>query len=512
MSASTGDRPGCAPQAAVLGVGLLLGPWAVILLAVTAWDFDYIVQTARSLQLLLLGFVGAGLAVLIAFSAVGIVGLYTRWASPKARKASTKIAIARAQHIELPEGLHSFSMPQPPREREDRRLIEPMPIIEQAPPAALPPPALPQARPGRPLLQQLDEAGLINRSGHQLLVGEGDHGKPVYIDSRKAGVVAVGGAPGSGKSSTVMNLLSQAALMGWGIVVCDPFPEKVDGVMKRSQHLGKAVVKRASSAGEIDQAIRWVDAIGRRRLNGEPWRTPLVLVIEEFSNVILRPDLRPPQETVDLLPMMGMAYRSAGIIIILIGHIWKASLLGGAQQGALLRQIATYTIVHRLAPDAAELLLPIGSEVNPATLPDGVALLTGPDGIYRTSVPWISLEDLAYAGAAQQAQAPTWAPPAQAWTPPPPPPPAEPAPPPAAPARSTVPPTVQLDANLDERILDVLAAAQVELDAEQIAERLGANLGTVKNRLGKMRGEQVITSRTVNRRFMYSLLRRPLTA
>jgi hypothetical protein len=511
---SAAERAGCAPQAALLGVGLLLGPWAIILLSVTAWDFDYIVRTARSLQTALVLGAFAVVALFVGAGAVGVIGAYTRWASPKARKAATKIAIARSQWPELPEGLHSFTFPPAPRAVEPARLVEPPPQMIDIVPSAAARAALPQARPGRSMLQQLDEAGLVNRSGHQLLVGE-ENGRPVYIDSRKAGVVAIGGAPGTGKSSTVMNLLAQAALMQWGIVVCDPYPEKPDGVLKRCASLGRSVLKRASSPAEIDAAIRWVDGIGRRRLNGEPWRSPLILVIEEFSNLVIRREL--PQETVNLLPAMGMAYRSAGIIIIPIGHIWKASLLGGQQMGAVLRQVATYTIVHRLAPDAAELLLPIGSEVNSATLPDGVALVTGPDGIYRVTVPWVSLDDLAYAAAAVAAQAA----PAQSWTPPPPPPiqiaPTEPIAPaapaaPAAPQRPPTPLTVQLDPTLADQIVDLLALSPSGLSAEQIADRTGAPVGTVRNRLGYLRAENIIGYRRVGKGFVYSISRRPLVA
>ena len=473
-------------------------------------DYEYVQGTARAVQdtgVLLaqaLTYGVIGLLILAAtWGAVVTVGLFTRWASPRARESATKIAIARAAWPELPDGLHSFTLREPARhELEPARL----PVIDAEPaPAALPAPALPQARPGRPLLQQLDEAGLVNRSGHQLLIGE-ENGVPIYIDSRQAGVVAVGGAPASGKSSTVMSLLAQAALMRWGIVVCDPFPHKPDGVLKRSEALGSAVIKRASSPQEIDAAIRWVDGVGRRRLNGEPWRAPLILVIEEFSNLVIRKEL--PPETVALLPAMGMAYRSAGIIIIPIGHIWKSALLGGAQLGAVLRQVATHTIVHRLAPDAAELLLPIGSDINPATLPSGVALVTGPDGIYRVTVPWISLDDMAYASAAATQQgapalpplATTWHAPAPA-APPPAPPPA------AAPAAETA----RLDPRLDEQILDLLAQSS-ELDAAEIAEGVGANPGTVRNRLAALKADGLLATRTDRRRFVYSLLRRSAAA
>lgn len=477
-------------------------------------DYEYVQGTARAVQdtgvlaaqALVWGLIGL-LALAATWGAVITVGLFTRWASPRARESATKIAIARAAWPELPEGLHSFSLREPARhELEPARLT---PIIDAEPaPAALPAPALPTARPGRPLLQQLDEAGLVNRSGHQLLIGE-ENGVPIYIDSRQAGVVAVGGAPASGKSSTVMSLLAQAALMRWGIVVCDPFPHKPDGVLKRSEALGGAVIKRASSPQEIDAAIRWVDGIGRRRLNGEPWRAPLILVIEEFSNLVIRKEL--PQETINLLPAMGMAYRSAGIIIIPIGHIWKASLLGGAQLGAVLRQVATHTIVHRLAPDAAELLLPIGSDINPATLPSGVALVTGPDGIYRVTVPWITLDDMAYASAAAAQPAPQAPPPLPSWQPP-----TAPAPAPAAALPSPggpapVPETVRLDPRLDEQILDLLAEAG-ELDAAQIAAQLGAAPGSVRNRLAALRADGVVSTRSEGRRFVYSLLRRAAAA
>lgn len=469
----------------LLGLALFLGPWAVLIVVILVRDLDFIVQTARALQYILI----AAAALAIPAIGVGIVGLYHRWASPAARTDATTVSIARAAHPELPDGLSSFHY-----NLGRRDLVEapaaPPPILVEAEPAA---PALPVPAPGRSMLLHLREQGHICRSGNSLLVGYAAD-QPQYLDARHCGLVIIGGQTRKGKTTTAELLLSQAVLMNWHVFACDPYLHKPDGLLARSRPFSGRLARQSTTPEEIAETIRLVDKIGRRRLQGEPWREPVLLAIDEFSNLVIRREL--PADVLDLLPAMAMAYAVAGVHILIVMHDASRSMIG-EKYGATLRRAATHQIVHAMAPDAAEFLLPSSAAARQvATLPPGQALYWGEDSPMKISIPWLRGEDLAYAaeGVAERPYAPrprprplppVPAPAAAAASAPQPLAPTEPIAA-APPARPPVPPTVPLFSSVDEAIVEVLATEGGWHTADAIARAVGGNAGSLKNKLKKL--------------------------
>jgi hypothetical protein len=510
---SAAERVGCAPQAALLGVALLVGPWAIIIVSVAAWDFDYIVRTARSLQLALVIGAFAVVALLIGAGTVGVIGAYTRWASPKARKASTKIAIARAVHPELPEGLHSFTMP-PASRAEPARLIEPPPqIIEAEPPAlALPAPAAPSDAfvYGRSRLQQLVERGHVARSGDSLLVGYDAQLRPRYVEAPQWGLMVIGGQTQKGKSSAAALVIAQAALLGWDVFLCDPVrfrPKSLAGEYLAS--VTGAIYRQAVRPAEIAHTIRLVAKIAQRRIGGERWDRRVLLAIDEFSVLVGNRQL--PDDVLDTLALMVLQAAAVGVHVLIAGHDFNARLFG-ARFARPFRGASTHRLIFNMDTSAAELVLPSGEAARQVgILPPGQALyFDGAETPTLLSVPWLMSEDLAYAAQGRPPRAYVkWDPPQPAALI------DAPAPQPAAlidaPAPRATPPTERLDPTLDDRIVDLLSASG-ELDAEQIAARLGANLGTTKNRLGALRGLGMLNHRRQDRRYVYSVPRRAQAA
>lgn len=336
-----------------------------------------------------------------------------------------------------------------------------------------PPPA-----PG-PTLPQLHARGLILPGA--LLAGEGPAG-PLHIDMRACGFVAVGGQSRSGKSHTVALLVAQAALQGWHIALCDPFPHKPDGLLGLCRPLSGALFRQAGAPEEIARTIQLVDRIGARRLAGEPWDRPVLLVIEEFSNIVIRGLL--PAAALDLLPAMAMAYAAVGVHAVIIGHEFSRSLLG-ERYGATLRRACTHRITHRLAPDAAEFLLPSPAYARQVVeLQPGRALLWGEDSPQLISVPKVDARDLEFAalGRPQRPYAP-WPAAAPAVAPPPPPPPPQ---------------------SLDERIVALLAAGGGPLDSNTIATQLGADLQQVRNALTRLAHGGRVSRHGLPRSYTYS--------
>lgn len=354
--------------------------------------------------------------------------------------------------------------------------------------AALPPIIEGEAAAGGPalsggaVLQRLQAGGQIRPN--TLLAGLQGDGGPAPIDMRGCGFIAVGGQSRSGKSTTVALLIAQAALMGWDVALCDPFPHKPDGLISLCRPLSGGVFRQAGAPDEIARTIQLVDKIGRRRLEGDRWEKPLLLVIEEFSNIVIRGML--PAATLDLLPAMAMAYAAVGVHGVIIGHEFSRALLG-EKYGATLRRACTHRIAHRLAPDAAEFLLPSAAYARQVVeLQPGRALLWGDDSPQLIAVPKVAEADLEYAA---QGRTPR---PYAPW-------PAQLAAAPAPPAPTPAPP-----ASLDERIVDLLATGGGPLDGNTIAAQLGADLQQTRNALTRLSHAGRIARHGQPRSYSYS--------
>jgi hypothetical protein len=472
-------------------------------------DYDYVEGTARkaqdagvfAAQALSWGLVG--LLVLVAgYALVGLflssTGGWTRWASPAARDAYLQVELARAQHQVLPEAMSSMTIT---HNYNQRLPATPAPAELPAPPteqqviaAEEAPPALPAGPPSTAILPQLQAKGLITSGS--LFVGLSEEGS-ARIDMQTCGFVAVGGRSRSGKSTTTKLLVSQAVLMGWHVAICDPFPQKPDGLLSLCRPLSGHLIKQAGNAEEIAKTILLIDKIGQRRMAGLDLNDrPVLLVIEEFSNVVIRQML--PQDILNLLPAMAMAYAAVGVHGIIIGHDWSRNMLGD-EYGATLRRACTHRIVHKMAVDAAELIVPSTAQARQvAELRPGRVLFWGDDSPELISVPKIDEPDLVFAAGGkapkpyphrQGAQRAAAAPPAEE------------APgtqvvePTPTPLRAA-PPTTQLpQPTLDEQILEFLGTRGGWHTANTIAIALGGNPGSFKTKMSKLARAGQVRSR-----------------
>lgn len=526
---------GCAPSAGLIIVvgGLLLTcvgmPWVYFVR-----DYDYVQGTARRVQdagalateALAFGLVGllviAGLAGL-----VGVVGLFTRWASPLARVAATQIAIARAQHMELPEGLSTYNVT-----NNYRGAREPLPVelhepagqqtVIDAPPSvpALPGPVSVSERftPGMSRLAQLVARGEVDLSGEQLLAGYDAEGAPAVLDIPAWALMLVAGQSGKGKSTLAGLIISQAALRGWEIFVCDPAYHRPRSLLREYlAGMTGAIYRQAVTPAEIAHTIALVTRIARRRIDGEAWSQHVLLVVDDFSVLAGGGAL---DEVIDELALVTLQCSAAGVHILLIAHDLTGDWFGG-KIAKRLRGAGNIRAVFNMLPDAAAPILPstkIARQV--AVLPPGQALFfNGADAPALITVPWLRAEDLAHAAQGQPPRLyqPFTPRPLAPYTPPAPRPAEEGAaematPEPPSPPRAA-PPTQRLpEQPLREQIVELLALAQGELDAETIASRLGAQLPTVKSRLSELIADELISFRRAGRRYQYAIVRRPPAA
>jgi len=238
---SEGSRGRSSPLPALLAVTLI-----VIACAGLPWiyffrDYDYVQGTAREAQQLALfagnavAWLGIGLGIAgLGVAGVLVVGVWTRWASPQARAAATQIALARAQHIELPDGLNSLTI-QPPRERSPLQVqMQEAPgtqtVLDAPRPTLLPPPHEAFVY-GVPRVRQLVERGDIVLGADRLLVGYVGQ-QPTHIRASEWGLAIVAGQSGKGQRRLAALIIAQAALADWAIIVCDPVYHREHSLLK----------------------------------------------------------------------------------------------------------------------------------------------------------------------------------------------------------------------------------------------------------------------------------------
>lgn len=278
---------------------------------------------------------------------------------------------------------------------------------------ALPPPAETSLQSGVSRLQQLHQRGHVGRSGKSLLAGYDANLNPLYIELADCGFMGIGGQPRVGKSTYVKLLISQMILLGWHVFISDPHAHKEDGLLPNLRPLSGVLSprKQAFTPAEIAAQIRLVDKIGRRRVNGEDKsRTPVVLVIDEFTNLVWRKLL--PDDVLAILPSMAVEYAGVHVHGMIISHDYSKASLGG-DLGAALRRSFTHRSVLRMDAANAEFLLPPGQTAilkQVPTLEKGQLMYWSPEGPALAAFPKFFDEDMIYAA---QGKAPR---PYQAWT------------------------------------------------------------------------------------------------
>jgi len=425
----------------------------------------------------------------VGYGVTGLTIWYRRWGWKESIFADKQIALKKAE-VQIAPLATSFNY------HDSRQNVEPDLEQEEADTEL---PQLP-LDPRKTVFEQLIVRGDIDRSGRSLLVGYAADQTPQYIEMDSCSTIIVGGQPRAGKTSTVKLLLAQAAYMGWHIAVADPHIRKKDGLLNVCQPISGAFIKQAVEPDEIAAMIRWVDKIGQKRLDGDKIDAPVLLVIDEFSNVVLREWV--PKDVLALLAAMTMAYAGVQVHMLIIGHDFSAKLLGGSL-GTSLRRATTHRIVHKIAADAAEMILPSAAWGRVAAdLGTGSAVYWGEGSPLPLTVPWIQGEDLIVAARGrapkpyalrqlpaapapvQQRVITSGLPPTQRV--------------PSAHLRAA-PPTAPMVITIQEQIVDLLRITPDWLTSGDIAQALRAEPGTIANALTKLSRAKTIQPRRSQR-------------
>jgi hypothetical protein len=352
-------------------------------------------------------------------------------------------------------------------------------------------PALPLTVAGRSRIEQLRGLGHICRSGNSLLTGYTE-GKPSYIELSECGFIGVGGQPRVGKSSTSLLLIEQAILSDWHVFVGDPHVQKADGLLSRCKPFSGRLAKQAVTPDEISDMIRLVDKIGRRRVEGDSNRTPVLMIIDEFSNLVWRGML--PADVLGILPSMAAEYAGVGVHGVLIAHDWSKASLGG-DLGAAVRRAITHRLIHRMDAGNVEFLLPKSSSAQARAVTNldvGRALYWGLEGAQMVAVPWVGEDDARYA--AQGAPERPYSPPARK----------------PAQLQATAP-TMPLTLTVQDQIVGVLSA-RPWLSSTEIATALNIDVKVIRTEIASLKKQldRRETPRGSADRFAYALRGQPV--
>lgn len=182
---------------------------------------------------------------------------------------------------------------------------------------------------------------------------------------------AVGGLPGSGKTTTQRFLAAQTVLLGARFVVIDPHAEAGDDSLAATLDPLRAcyLCDPASDDAAILEAVRLVDEIGRGRVQGrDPDQTPVILWADELTKLLGRSAIG--DELAQLLEAVAQEYRKKRVFICGSGQIWTA-----ARVTSELRDSFASVIAHRMKRGQARMLLPTDEAAQVERLDTGRAVL-----------------------------------------------------------------------------------------------------------------------------------------
>lgn len=209
----------------------------------------------------------------------------------------------------------------------------------------------------------------------QIYLGTSDN-EHIRLPWNTSNGILIAGKSGSGKSQSAALYLTQYAIKGAKLVICDAGAATgiQETLLDRVTHLTNAFLRPpATTLESIASYIQWIQTIGENRYSGKDAdRTPIIFVIDEFSAFILNykpskeriitrqkiDDRQTSIETQELpnflekLIMSVSKYRKVNIRFVIIGQEWAQMSTSGIRA---LRSNITDIILHRLDNNGARL-------------------------------------------------------------------------------------------------------------------------------------------------------------
>ena len=201
----------------------------------------------------------------------------------------------------------------------------------------------------------------------------------------------IAGLSQSGKTTTARFFMAQHLMNGAQFVIVDPQANAGEKALTHQLAGLPLVAPIAVYREQWLQAIAYVDKIGEMRSNGNPDRTPLILVVDEANDLFDDKEIGPV--LIDMLKKITRAYSKVMVNALVIGHDFRADSLGGS---ASLREMFQSRIVHNMSKGSAQTLID-NKDYKEAISQQkpGRAHIRFADGeIVRATIPQTTTEDL----------------------------------------------------------------------------------------------------------------------
>ena len=207
---------------------------------------------------------------------------------------------------------------------------------------------------------------------------------------------AIGGMPGTGKTTTQRFLACQTALQGARFAILDPHAGAADDSLAATlAPLASAFVcEPASDDKSILETVRYVADVGQRRISGKDAdTTPLILWADELTALLGRSTVG--DELATLLERIAQEYRKRFVFVCGSGQIWTAS-----RTTSELRDSFASVLCHRMKRGQARMLLPTEEAQQVERLQTGHAVLWRTSGATQTiAIPNTTAADVTRVGA-----------------------------------------------------------------------------------------------------------------
>ena len=207
---------------------------------------------------------------------------------------------------------------------------------------------------------------------------------------------AIGGMPGTGKTTTQRFLACQTALQGARFAILDPHAGAADDSLAATLAplAGAFVCEPASDDKAILETVRYIADVGQRRISGKDSdTTPLILWADELTALLGRSTVG--DELATLLERIAQEYRKRFVFVCGSGQIWTAS-----RTTSELRDSFASVLCHRMKRNQARMLLPTDEAQQVERLQTGHAVLWRTSGATQTiAIPNTTAADVARVGA-----------------------------------------------------------------------------------------------------------------
>lgn len=239
-----------------------------------------------------------------------------------------------------------------------------------------------------PSFSQLLTDGRFKRG--QFMFGYID-GKPRYGVWQEVLNIIIAGMAQSGKTTTSRFMIAQHLMNGAQFVVIDPQARAGEKSLAGSLTGLPMIAPVAIDREEWLKNIAYVDAIGKKRSNGDTDRTPVILVVDEANDLF--DDKEAADSMIDMLRKIMRAYCKVNINALVIGHDWRASATGGS---ASLREMFQSRYVHNMSKGSAQTLIDDRDcrEAITSQKPGNAHLRFADGEIKRVAIPMTTSEDL----------------------------------------------------------------------------------------------------------------------